>query len=290
MRRIGNEIDVNKFLWSDPTQNTQAALKEVNARMLIEAIEFIRAIAVVWVFWMALKIAMQSWAEVTVWQRRRLILGSLFALAIYGIFVSNWWPAVPNAWLEIFQEFNDKIRTISGKPLFAFPIRKPMVICTHLGLIFSAFAIGLVVAKPAKTIAEFREKSKSLAHLLYPCAAVLLFHVVCVAVWQLRTAALLSDNADAEQVRHLGATVVINTAVCYVCILFAFHVPAVSAVTSQLNTYFDRAGFPEEDKEKWFVDHKLKDSWLQFYADIFAVLAPLVASFPLAKLLVLAFT
>jgi hypothetical protein len=49
-------------------------------------------------------------------------------------------------------------------------------------------------------------------------------------------------------------------------------------------------GVPESGQSKWLKDHELDDSWSQVYADIFAMLSPVVASFPLAKLFALIFS
>ncbi len=163
------------------------------------------------------------------------------------------------------------------------------MISQHIGLIFAAYALGLVVAKPARTISDFDDKVKSLTQILYPAAAALLLHVVSQGVWQLRTAALLTNSTDAELVRQMAATIVVNTAVLYVCILFVFHVPALDAVMDQLKLALTKVGICGQDQEKWLVDHRLKDTW-QVYADTFAILSPLVASLPLAKLFVAVFS
>ncbi len=59
------EISPHKFAWvKDVTQDTHAALKEINARMMMEAFQFILTIAVIWMWWAALKIVLQYWSFV----------------------------------------------------------------------------------------------------------------------------------------------------------------------------------------------------------------------------------
>jgi hypothetical protein len=289
----GHVILMSLFKWANPMLSVQASLKELNSRMTIEMIEFIRAIAVVWTWCVALSVAITSWPTVGSREKKRLIVWMVAAIGCYGIFVSGWWPAIPDPWNEVtFQKFSGKISDITGMYSFAWPMRRMMTSATHIGLAFAAFAIGLVVARSGSSIPDFKSKIRSLAYLLYPCAAVLLLHVTCMGIWQLHAAALLTDSADAELVRKMAVSIGANTAVLYVCILFVLHIPAVEAVTSQVKTTLatDLASVPEQDRPKWFLDHQLKASWPQFYADLFAVLSPLVASFPLAKLLVLVFS
>ena len=164
-----------------------------------------------------------------------------------------------------------------------------MTTASHFGLIASAFAVGLVVARRGKTIADFKEKIKSLKYVLFSCAIVLLFHTVDQAIWQFRASTLLANKDDAELVRQMAMSIGFNVAISYVCTLFAFHVPAVDAVMSQAVAPLKIAGVSKEQRSKWMLENKLSSSWLEFYAEVFAVLSPLVASFPLAKLFIALF-
>ena len=93
--------------------------------MTLEAVEFIRSLAVIWMWCIALGIIIQTWSEVKWRDRKCLIAFAIFSFAVYGILVSGWIKIIPVPWTEdtIFLNFSRKVPDITGRHDFAAPIR-----------------------------------------------------------------------------------------------------------------------------------------------------------------------
>ena len=286
IRHYDNEISVKEFWWANPQQNAEVAVKELTARIIIETVEFLRAIAVLWVFCVATYVVMHSWSAASGKQRRCLIAAVFSAILLFGILWEGLMPGVPNPWTNktLFVEFTNFVKVYAGRPDFAAPIRHPMSIASHFGLIFAAFATGLVMAKPGGNVADLQTQNRFLALLLYSCAAVCVLHVMSMGVFQLRAAALLSKPTEADLVRRLAATISVGNAVSYICILLVFHVPAVHVLTAQA-WHITPDRFKGQKQSEWLEKNRLNTTWPQFYAQVATMLSPLIAGFPLSKLL-----
>jgi hypothetical protein len=278
MRHYDNEISAVKFEWKDARQDTHVALKETNARMIIETVEFLRAIAVVWVACISVYVITQWWSCASLWQWLLLILFGCAAVVLYGVLWEGILPSIPNPWTShtLFDELSRYVNKHSGRPDFGQLIWQPVVKASHFTLILAALATGLIMARPAERIPELQHQMKCLAHLLFACAALCVIHVIGMGMWYIRPAALLGNPADSELLSRLSATISVVNAVSYMVILIAFHLPAVEVLTSGAR--------PQAPKE-WLEKNDIYPTLTRFYVHIAAILSPLIAGFPLSKLL-----
>jgi len=293
IRHYDNEISTAKYEWKNSTDDTAAALKELTARIVVETIEFLRAMAVVWVFLVSLYVVLKTWPKATNDQRVTLVMVFILAIVLYGVFWEQIIPSIPNPWTNqtLFSRLNGAVRVHSGRPDFGEDIWIPVVKATHFALIFAAFATGLIMTKPGKDALALKSQVKYLTHLLFSCAALCVIHVIGMGCWHIREAALLAKPDEALLALKMCAAMSAGNAVSYICILVAFHLPAAEVLASQSQQLVPKQYQDKESKRiTWLKKQGLVATTAQFYVQIFAMLSPLIAGFPLTKLLAFVFT
>jgi hypothetical protein len=297
-------IPVGKFAWVKSMNDPLATVKELTARMTIETVEMIECAVLVWASFVSVTIFFRVWSGVPC--RTKLTLFVILVLAAGCFWVcggefplhkelasqtdfqpfSRWLiPVDPWTNGTLWMKFGEKVTDLTQRNDFAKHLRHNMTCLSLCWLFIAAFVIGCVLAKPSKSIPELKTQMKYLAYILYSVAAIEVLHVIDLGVFQLRAAALLTEPSQVELVHRMAANITVNAGVTLTCILLAFHLPAVVAVTWEARQILPPTGlFTEEKRSKWLAENEIKATAAHFYLGVAAALSPLLVALPLAKL------
>jgi hypothetical protein len=277
------DLQIKSLHWIDPKTDVSAAARELAGRYLIQA-------AYLLVFSASLVGSIYS-AAICFFQRMRLKLEHLViipALAAISFFVSYlsdnsnydpfWNSALPGyltiaaSWHAGFAMF-DRLSTWSGD-------------VTIFSLCMSGAAVSVLIAVTPRSPNDLKEKISSQRRLLYLNAILLIIYAVSVACALLWASALLPQDERKEIIR-LAAAAALSSGIINALTIAGIHGAGFFIFARQAMELADLElpSATHEEREQFLFKHGLSASSIDTAMKIVTVLSPIVAGFPIAKLL-----
>jgi hypothetical protein len=259
-------VSCEKLAWTDPAKDGPAAIKEVTARFIVEIADLALAISGAATLAWCSYLTVQAWPDVDKCSKAWLAGSAIVAVALTALIFHLLNPlkdSLPFA-------MTAHAAKITERPMIDF-WRIEFSILVFI-VLAAALASGLIVARRSD-LAETRNKELgSLTTLLFLTATMIVLFMLRVGGTMLCVASLLprADAGEAALARQLAIAMSVNYGIFFALLLACLHLPSVWAVTNKV--YADQLGSEQTSAKK-------------HYADLGAILSPVLAGIPLTKLL-----